>query len=782
MLCRNFTHPNSTPIGEENPTSEAEAMLQSLLKYSSDGIFIVEPVGAEFRFVCANQTYLMMHAIAHIDITNKLISECLPTEIADTIQQNLTFCIQKQHSRSYQQPIETEIGSQLAIVTVSPIYVGGKITKILGITQDITEKQRNRALAHLLQTITLSVAEAQDFDSALSIALQKICHVTGWNYAEAWVPSPDPAFIECTPACYSTSAKLDSFRNTRKQQKFSATSNLGEIWSLQPLKWMPSDLPQPIDSILDTKIAAQADFQAGLSIPILASGKLIAVLVFFMFEPRLENKQIALVSALGLQLGAVIHHKKYRNIFENALAGIYQTSLHGNYHTANPMLARIYGYNSPDEMMAKLTNIGQQLYVKFHRREEFQRLLEKADVIYGFESEIYRKDGSKIWISESARALRNEQGQLIGYEGTVEDISKRKQAEAELHNREVLLQGVATAMHHLLTDSDHQAAIIKALATLGVVMGVDRVYIYETHPHPETGLLALSLRFEWIKQSIEPNINPPDRQNLTPSSFGLTNCQSILEATHAVTDFIASLPQEEREMLEKEGLLSRLIVPIRVEGKLWGYLGFDDSNNLRRSWSEGQVSMLMAIGESIGGALQRQKMEELMRHEALHDRLTGLPNRTLLGQKLNLAVQNARIRESMFALMFLDLDHFKIINDTLGHAIGDRLLQAVVKRLSHCLREGDTIARWGGDEFILLFPHIYRAKDAAAIAQRILDALQSQFDLEGHQVGIGSSIGIAIYPLDDEDSDSLMKKADTALYRAKEEGRNNFQFWSGLIT
>ena len=192
-------------------------------------------------------------------------------------------------------------------------------------------------------------------------------------------------------------------------------------------------------------------------------------------------------------------------------------------------------------------------------------------------------------------------------------------------------------------------------------------------------------------------------------------------------------PKEEREVLEREGLLSRLILPIRVERQLWGYLGFDDGNNSHRRWSEGEISILMVIGESIGGALQRQKMEETIRYEALHDRLTGLPNRTFLGEKLNLALQNAHRRGSLFALMFLDLDHFKIVNDTLGHAIGDRLLQAVVKRLSSCLREGDTIARWGGDEFIILLPNISRAKDAAAIAQRILEVLQGEFDLEGNK-------------------------------------------------
>lgn len=776
MLCWNLREPNSTPVGEENSACQQEAILSAIFKHSSEGIFIVEPIQGEFHFVCANHIYLQMYAIADIDVTSKSISECLPDAIARNTEQNLTTCLQQQQSRSYQQPLETETGSQLVLIDLSPIFVAGKITKILGICHDITERQRNRAVAHLLQTITLSVAEAQDFDSALTIALQKICQVTNWNYAEAWVPSADPAFIECTPAYYSTSQNLDSFRSIRKQQKFSASSNLGQIWSLQPLKWMPADLPQPVDSLLDPDIAAIAGFQAGLSIPILASGKLIAVLVFFMFEPRLENKQISLLSAVGVQLGVVIHHKKYRNIFENAVAGIYQTSAEGRYQTVNPMLARIYGYKSPDELMTGITDIGRQLYVNPNRRDEFKRLLQKQDVISGFESQVYRQDGTTIWISESARAIRDERGQIAGYEGTVEDITKRKETEAELHKQETLLQGVATAMHHLLTDADHKAAIIKALGTLGVVTGVDRVYIYETHPHPETEEAALSLRFEWVMASIEASINPPDRQNLTPNSFGLTQWQSILEATHAITDFIESFPKEEREVLEGEGLLSRLILPIRVERQLWGYLGFDDGTDSHRRWSEGEISILMVIGESIGGALQRQKMEEMIRHEALHDRLTGLPNRTLLGEKLNLALQNAHRRGSLFALMFLDLDHFKIVNDTLGHAIGDRLLQAVVKRLSSCLREGDTIARWGGDEFIILLPNISRAKDAAAIAQRILEVLQGDFDLEGNKVAIGSSIGIAIYPEDGDDSDILMKKADGALYRAKEDGRNNFRF------
>jgi diguanylate cyclase (GGDEF)-like protein len=127
--------------------------------------------------------------------------------------------------------------------------------------------------------------------------------------------------------------------------------------------------------------------------------------------------------------------------------------------------------------------------------------------------------------------------------------------------------------------------------------------------------------------------------------------------------------------------------------------------------------------------------------------------------------------------MFLDLDRFKTINDTLGHAIGDQLLQGVSERLKYCLREGDTFARWGGDEFTLLLPQINDAEDAAKIAQRILEALKPAFNLEGHELYISSSIGIALYPQDGGDVQTLLRNADAALYRAKEHGRNNYRFY-----
>ncbi|WP_347339570.1 PAS domain S-box protein, partial [Planktothrix sp. FACHB-1355] len=192
--------------------------------------------------------------------------------------------------------------------------------------------------------------------------------------------------------------------------------------------------------------------------------------------------------------------QNYRSIFENAVEGIFQTTPDGGYLTVNPMLARIYGYDSPAELIATIIDIKQQLYVDPNRRFQFRNLLQEQDAVWGFESQVYRKDGSIIWISESARALRDETGQLLGYEGTVVDITQRKQAETELHKRDTLLQGVAAAMNHLLTNSDYSTAINKALDALGAVTGVDRVYIYEQHCHPESGEIGVSMRYEWTRR------------------------------------------------------------------------------------------------------------------------------------------------------------------------------------------------------------------------------------------------------------------------------------------
>jgi diguanylate cyclase (GGDEF)-like protein len=175
-------------------------------------------------------------------------------------------------------------------------------------------------------------------------------------------------------------------------------------------------------------------------------------------------------------------------------------------------------------------------------------------------------------------------------------------------------------------------------------------------------------------------------------------------------------------------------------------------------------------------------MREALREQATHDPLTGLPNRLLFSDRLTQRLAHARRQGELLAVMFLDLDKFKQINDTLGHNVGDLLLKEVARRLLATLREVDTISRMGGDEFVVIASDIRSADDAVAVAEKVIQALSEPYHLDGHEVQVSASIGISIYPADGSDVETLVKNADTAMYRAKEQGRNNYQLHTETLT
>jgi len=173
----------------------------------------------------------------------------------------------------------------------------------------------------------------------------------------------------------------------------------------------------------------------------------------------------------------------------------------------------------------------------------------------------------------------------------------------------------------------------------------------------------------------------------------------------------------------------------------------------------------------------RIEAEEIIRFQAYHDMLTRLPNRTLLKDRLHQAIAHAKRNKNSLSVMFLDLDRFKVINDTLGHMVGDKLLQAVAMRLRHCLREGDTLARIGGDEFTLLLPEVNSKNDAEVIASKIIKSLKMPFKIDNHELFVSTSIGISQYPEDGQTMESLIKHADIAMYSVKGKGKNGYEFY-----
>ncbi len=231
---------------------------------------------------------------------------------------------------------------------------------------------------------------------------------------------------------------------------------------------------------------------------------------------------------------------------------------------------------------------------------------------------------------------------------------------------------------------------------------------------------------------------------------------------------------EEADRLEREAF-----VPVRG-GAPWR----GDVTARRHDGVHVPVEMILAplSGGRLALALrdlsERRRAEEGLLALVYRDPLTGLPNRRLFEDRLAIALAQAHRYRHRLAVIFLDLDRFKQVNDTLGHAAGDALLRAVSERLTESVREGDTVARLAGDEFTLLLPGIHYAEDLASISQKLVETLRRPFPIDGHPVRVTASGGISLYPEDGEEAEALLKSADTAMYRAKERGRDNFQLFS----
>ncbi|MBW4670919.1 MAG: EAL domain-containing protein [Cyanomargarita calcarea GSE-NOS-MK-12-04C] len=511
-------------------------------------------------------------------------------------------------------------------------------------------------------------------------------------------------------------------------------------------------------------------------------------------------------------------------------------------------------------------------------------------------------------------------------------------------SRETYLEALIAIKRSLLSCDNTLKCYMEILQTLGKACKVSRVYIFENH-QSEDGDILTSQKAEWCDTEIQPRIHNQKLKKISDKEFFLRWMQ-MLARGEIVSGIVAEFDELERQILEKQNILSVLVLPIIAKGKFLGFIGFDDCvepriweaseveflqaavdaislahercraenalqttivetrnfasqlenrvqerttqllyeigerNRIQRELekslslqqatlestadgilvvdSQGNITgfnqkfvqmwfipeLLMASGnyrealriavsqledprqhlatvrelygypeaqiydaiafkdgrvferysqpQRIGGKVvgrvwsfrdvTAQKLAEAkIRHQALHDLLTDLPNRVLFNERLAAALAQAHQDNGKLAVCFLDLDRFKTINDTLGHAVGDRLLQSVAQRLTSLLGDCDIIARWGGDEFTILLSEINDAKDAAQIAEDILAAFKPGFDIENHNLHISASIGISLYPMHGEDPETLIKHADAALYRIKSQTRNSYQFYHSTI-
>jgi len=277
-----------------------------------------------------------------------------------------------------------------------------------------------------------------------------------------------------------------------------------------------------------------------------------------------------------------------------------------------------------------------------------------------------------------------------------------------------------------------------------------------------------------------------DRMLLSDRAAEMTGIAAV-ERGIPPAEFLARIHEEDRGRVQRALLRTAGEgIPLEVEFRVRDAAGAERILRQHAEPLEETDSGSPLILATLQDATAQREAEEKIRFLVQYDRLTQLPNRSLLIERLETAVERARRHRDLVAVLLLDIDQFKRINDSLGHRAGDELLRQVAGRLGKCLRRTDVVARpddyvvarLGGDEFILLLEEIRRAEDAARVARRIFDAFRDPFEIDGRELFVTVSIGIAVYPMDGSDSDALLKNADTAMYHAKEQGRNRFQFYS----
>ncbi|MEW6496940.1 MAG: adenylate/guanylate cyclase domain-containing protein [Cyanobacteriota bacterium] len=304
---------------------------------------------------------------------------------------------------------------------------------------EIRVRQRAEEEILFLLSTTQAIAEAEDFISALSIILRSCCETIGWDFGEAWIPNQDATLLEYSQSWYAREFSLEEFRNKSLTLKIDPNLGLpGRVWSFHKPEWIEDVSTQPPQIFQRATLAAEFGLKTAFGVPILFNNQVLAILVFFKREASpLQRHLLELINAIAIQLGSLIQRKKteealriaedkYHSIVENAVEGIFQSTPSGQYISANPALARIYGYDSPEELINSFQDISRQLYVDPNRHKEFLSTIEAEHEVRDFESLVYRQDGSTIWISENVRAVSDCEGELLYYEGTASDITERK--------------------------------------------------------------------------------------------------------------------------------------------------------------------------------------------------------------------------------------------------------------------------------------------------------------------------------------------------------------------
>ncbi len=426
------------------------------------------------------------------------------------------------------------------------------------------------------------------------------------------------------------------------------------------------------------------------------------------------------------------HQRRYRTLVETMNEGLFQVDERGIIEFANSRLSEITGYTQAELVGERADDLLVADAVR--RRLPGQTLLGIGTGSERYSIPLKAKSGDELWVNLTAAPLPPVEGGGPGSVGLVEDVTGQRSAEEGLRHREAALKRERAFFEQLFRNSPSGIVILDRSER---IVDANRAFV------------------DLFQYEVAELAGKPLHDFIVPDKLRQEAAQ--------LAELVTGRQTVERETVRrrKDGTLvdvSILAYPIELQGKLIGGFGL------------------------YSDITERKKAERKLFYDAFHDALTGLPNRTLLTERLERDLRRARRRPDYeFALLFLDLDRFKAINDNLGHAAGDELLKEVAERLAECLRPGDTIARLGGDEFTVILEDIPGSFEAARIAERMLEALARPFLLAGQEQVTSASIGIAFSSTGYDRVDDLMRDADIAMYRAKSRGRGCYEIFDSAM-
>jgi diguanylate cyclase (GGDEF)-like protein/PAS domain S-box-containing protein len=420
----------------------------------------------------------------------------------------------------------------------------------------------------------------------------------------------------------------------------------------------------------------------------------------------------------------------------------------------NPGAERIFGYTA-QEAIGRSTQI---LFPAGQTREELDILarIARGERVPHFDTVRLRKDGTLVNVSVTVSPVTDGHGTIVGASKIARDITRRKDDEAALRTSEARLGQLnanlkkAAAENALINDAlfnekERAQVTLDSIADAVVCTDIAGHVSYLNGAAERlmrwTSIDAMGRRLEEVFHLIEV-----ESREVIPNPMTLAAEQNIVVGLPAMS------------------------VLIRRDGT---ELPIEDSCAPIHD-RDGRVTGAVMVFHDVSTA---RDLSQQLAYQAAHDNLTDLPNRSLLSDRMAQAVAAAYRHHTILAVLYLDVDRFKHINDSLGHAIGDRLLQSIALRLTACVRTSDTVSRPGGDEFVIMLIDITGAHDAAICAEKMLESLRLPYVLDGHELHVSASMGIAICPLDGTEAEALLNSADSAMYEAKERGRNNYQFY-----